>query len=211
MRDASFYDATYFDGAGKSNYSRYTETTANFAAYADAVQALLARHGLPERGPVLDCGCAKGFLVAELRRRGVYAYGVDVSTYALRLAPVEAAPYLYEASVLDLGMIYLVDTSPVIGRAGLERYARGHFALAVSFDVLEHFTEDAARLALREMARVSDYQLVQVNTGWCPEVAFDGDESHVLKLPLSEWRRLAREEGCAGTTIVETGRGEVQE
>ena len=43
------------------------------------------------------------------------------------------------------------------------------------------------------------------------EVAFDGDESHVLKLPLAEWRRLAREEGCVNTTIVETGRGEVSE
>lgn len=193
MKDASFYDAAYFDGAGKSNYSKYTETTANFAAYADAVQAMLARHGLPGHGPVLDVGCSKGYLVQELRRRDVEAYGVDVSAYAITSAPPDVQPYLYQGTILNLGA------------------HNGLYALAVSFDVLEHFDEPHARQALREMARISRYQLSQVNTGWCPEVAFDGDESHVLKLPLAEWRRLAREEGCVNTTIVETGRGEVSE
>lgn len=191
MRDASFYDAQYFDGAGKSNYVKYSETTANFAAYADAVQALLARHGFPARGPVLELGCAKGFLVAELRRRGIEAYGVDVSTYALSQAPRDVRPYLYEGTVLSLGA------------------QDGLYALACSFDVLEHLDELHARQALREAARVSRVQLHQVNTGHSPAVAFDGDESHVLKLSLTDWRRLAAEEGCVNTVIVETGRSEV--
>jgi len=209
VKPAGWFDQQYFDGAGKSNYSAYTETTANFAAYADAVQALLARHHLPARGPVLDVGCAKAYLVAELRRRGVEAYGVDVSEYALACAPTSVRPFLRHASALDLGLINLMEYPPLTDPAALDRFSRGKYALAVSFDVFEHFTEDAARRAFRELRRVSDYQLVQVNTGWHPAVAFDGDESHVLKLPLAEWRRLAAEEGCTHTTIVETGRGEV--
>ena len=34
-------------------------------------------------GRVLDAGCAKGFLVEALRDRGIEAFGVDISEYAI--------------------------------------------------------------------------------------------------------------------------------
>ena len=194
MMRAEWYDATYFDGPGKSNYARYDERVADFDAYADALVGALTAAGEPTDGPVLDVGCAKGFLVAALRRRGVRAYGVDWSAYAIDRAAPGMSPYLYQGSATALG--FMLSLLPQDAR----------FALCCSFDLLEHFDEEHARAALREMAAVSRHQFHQVNTGWAPTVAFDGDQSHVLRLPLDEWRRLAREEGCRHTTIVETGR-----
>jgi 2-polyprenyl-3-methyl-5-hydroxy-6-metoxy-1,4-benzoquinol methylase len=34
-------------------------------------------------GTVLDAGCAWGYLVAALRDKGVEAYGIDISEYAI--------------------------------------------------------------------------------------------------------------------------------
>lgn len=194
MMPADWFDEAYFDRGGvKSNYSRYTETIAPFAAYAEAIATFLAAHGEPAAGPVLDVGCAKGYLVAELRRRGVKAYGVDVSRYALDQADPATRVNLMECSATALGYALAIN--------GGER-----FAVVCSFDVLEHFGEGHARQAIREAAAVSRYQLHQVNTGWCPAVAFEGDESHALKLSLDDWRRLAREEHCPNTVFTETGR-----
>lgn len=194
MMPADWFDEAYFDRGGvKSNYSRYTETIAPFAAYVDALATFLAAHGEPSGGPVLDVGCAKGYLVAELRRRGIEAYGVDVSAYALAQAAPAVAPHLYQGSATALG-------------AALNFTRGAKFAAVCSFDVLEHFDEGHARQAIREAAAISRHQLHQVNTGWCPAVAFEGDESHALKLSLDDWRRLAQEEHCPNTVFTETGR-----
>ena len=48
-----------------------------FGTIADQVVAEIK----PRR--VLDVGCAKGFLVEALRDRGVEAFGIDVSEYAI--------------------------------------------------------------------------------------------------------------------------------
>lgn len=193
MMPADWFDRQYFDGPGKSNYTTYNETTAPFARYADALVQLLAVHGLPATGPILDIGCSKGFLVAELRRRGIDAYGVDFSRYALSCASMAVSPYLAECSATALGKAL--------------NFTRGaRFAIACSFDTFEHLDEGHARQAIREAAAVSRYQMHMCNTGWCPAVAFEGDESHALKISLDDWRRLAREEHCPNTVFAETGR-----
>ena len=167
METAAFYDRTYFDGLGKSNYQEYSFSSSPFALQADAVVALMEFYGLA--GPVLDVGCAKGFLVYVLRQRGVEAYGVDWSQYALDHAYPDARLHLQRASVTQLP------------------FPDQHFALVTSFDLLEHLDEGSVRLALTECARVSDRQLHQVNTGRLPEWAYEGDESHCLKRPLDQW------------------------
>ncbi len=48
---------------------------------------------------VLDAGCAMGFLVEALRDRGVEAYGIDISEYALAQVREDIRPYCRKASV----------------------------------------------------------------------------------------------------------------
>lgn len=186
MKTPEFYDRVYFDGPGKSNYQRYSIDSSPFASQADAIVELMTYHGLD--GPILDIGCAKGYLVYVLRLRGIEAYGVDWSQYALETAYPDARPYLECASATEL---------PFPDR---------RFAMATTFDVLEHLNDDHARLALRESARVSDRQLHQVNTGRLTEWAYEGDDSHCLKYSLRRWRSLARTLGLDRAYLCEPDR-----
>jgi len=43
---------------------------------------------------VLDLGCAKGYLVDVLREKGIEAFGVDISKYAIEQGPDKIRPYL---------------------------------------------------------------------------------------------------------------------
>ena len=186
MRTADFYDRDYFDGPGKSNYQRYSIDSSPFASQANAILDLMDYHGL--NGPVLDVGCAKGFLVHVLRERGVEAYGVDWSQYALDNAYPDALPHLQRASATRL---------PFSDKA---------FAVVTTFDVLEHLNEDHVRLALCESARVSDRQLHQVNTGRLTEWVYEGDDSHCLKYPLEQWQSVAGTLGLDRTYLCEPDR-----
>jgi SAM-dependent methyltransferase len=182
MRGRDFYDKTYFDGEGKSNYTRYTIDSSPFGEHAAAIDEYMGKCHLT--GAVLDVGCAKGYLVTMLRLRGIDAFGVDWSTYALANASPDGRQYLLTASALQLP------------------FADNAFSLVVTHDVLEHLDEPAARQALRECARVSLRQLHQVNTDRLPCWHFQEDYSHQLQLPLSEWKRIARELGLGETTTL---------
>ena len=183
METAGYYDSVYYDGSGKSNYVGYTEESSPFITHADMVETVLRHFGLD--GPVLDAGCAKGYLVRELRRRGIAAYGVDWSTYAVDRAGEDIRGYLCAASVCALP------------------FRAGHFALVVSFDLLEHLDVPHARQALAECARVGARQLHQVNTGRLPEWRYESDDSHCTRLSVDRWRAMAAELGLAGTVICE--------
>jgi SAM-dependent methyltransferase len=183
LQTSDFYDRIYFDGHGKSNYSHYDIDSSPFASQADVIEKLLVHFGLD--GPVLDVGCAKGYLVYVLRLRGVEAYGLDWSQYALDHSYPDARPFLQRADATRL---------PFTGR---------RFALATSFDVLEHLDHRNVRRAFLECARVSDRQLHQVNTGRLLEWAYEGDESHCVKYPLERWQAIVDRLGLDATTVCE--------
>lgn len=71
------FDANYYATGCGIPYERNATWLAFFAAIADRI--------VDEIGPrtVLDAGCAMGFLVEALRERGVEAWGIDVSEYAI--------------------------------------------------------------------------------------------------------------------------------
>lgn len=99
--DTSEYDKNYFDGelvdnphpAGYGSYSRNPKTYSGRSRYGAEAERLIDKHVL-DGAKVLVLGCAKGFLVDELRNRGVDAYGVDVSSYAVNNAPSSVQGYL---------------------------------------------------------------------------------------------------------------------
>jgi SAM-dependent methyltransferase len=182
VRASSFYDEVYYDGHGKSYYDRYTFESSPFNQHADAIVQFMDDFDLT--GPVLDVGCAKGYLVYVLRNRGIEAFGVDWSEYAIGHASPDAKRYLFRASGLELP------------------FADQKFSLVVTHDVLEHMDRPSARLALRECARVSRRQRHQINTGRLEEWVYDHDESHVLQLSLPEWQEMAEELRLDETTTI---------
>ena len=82
INESRKFGKKYFDGDRKFGYGGY---------YDDGRWALVAKdiinyYKLKKNSKVLDVGCAKGFLVKEFRKKDIEAYGIDISTYALRHA-----------------------------------------------------------------------------------------------------------------------------
>lgn len=75
---------------------------------------------------VLDVGCAMGYLVAALRDRGVEAFGIDVSEYAISKVRKDIKPYCKVASAID----------------ELPKELPQRYDLIVTIEVAEHLYEE---------------------------------------------------------------------
>jgi len=127
---SGLYDAYYFaTGCGRP-YRRDEEWLRFFGSVADRIM----RDVRPSS--VLDVGCAMGFLVEALRQRGVEAFGVDISEYAIQNVHPDIQPYCWLGSVTD--------TFP-------QRYD-----LIVCVEVLEHLLPREAEQAVENLCRHSD-------------------------------------------------------
>jgi 2-polyprenyl-3-methyl-5-hydroxy-6-metoxy-1,4-benzoquinol methylase len=73
----SVFDAYYYQHGCGAPYIRNETWLAFFQAIADRIIADI------QPKSVLDAGCALGFLVEGFRNRGVEAWGVDISEYAI--------------------------------------------------------------------------------------------------------------------------------
>jgi hypothetical protein len=118
---------------------------------------------------VLDAGCAWGFLVEALRKRGVDAWGVDISSYAISQVEESVRPYCRLGSL----------TEP------LER----EYDLIVNIEVLEHMTNAEARQAVANMCSFTQ-DIVFSST------PFDYSEAtHINVQPPEFWAHLFALEG----------------
>ncbi|MFH1486761.1 MAG: class I SAM-dependent methyltransferase, partial [Chloroflexota bacterium] len=163
---ADFYDKDYFVGGSKSAYEDYNLCSGVMRSIADMV---LEAYG--PLGRVLDVGCAYGFVVEYLRERGVEAWGVDISQYAIFQARPAASAYLCVGNLLALP------------------FADNTFDLVFSSESLEHVYEDQAGLALSEILRVSRGKaclLIGLN-----EEMEDNDKGHVNLKDRRWWEELA--------------------
>lgn len=89
---------------------------------------------------VLDAGCAMGHLVTALRDKGVEAYGIDISEYAISQVREDVRPYCAAAS--------LTEPFP-------EHFPK-KFDLVVTIEVLEHLYEEDGKIAIQNLCSYTD-------------------------------------------------------
>ena len=137
----SLYDRNYYE-----TYSIGEQTT----SYKESVRLKsfmehVADHIIKTLRPVtiLDVGCAMGLLVAALRDRGVQAYGIDVSEYAVSQVRDDIKPYCKVCSALDP----LPEDFPKI------------YDLVTNIEVAEHLYEEDGKQLIRNLCRYSDHVL----------------------------------------------------
>jgi len=129
-----------------------------FGAVADAIVTQL------NPTTVLDAGCAKGFLVAALRERGVDAVGFDLSEVAVEGAPEAAKGHVRVGSL----------TEPIEGR----------YDLITCIEVIEHLDPADAARAVANLSGASDRVLLSSTPA-------DRDEpTHVNIQPPERWSQL---------------------
>lgn len=106
------YDAGYFDGAlqrvahnaGYACYQRYQrfDGPGSIGEYwRDVARDWCERFSLTGKR-VMELGCAKGFVVEDLRALGVDAYGCDISAYAISQASDSIRSYLQCGDVREV-------------------------------------------------------------------------------------------------------------
>src|SRR2546430_12388218 len=93
------YDHNYYDTYGRLGPCTYTRENPHWLAFfGHAAEEIITRL---EPRTVLDVGCAKGFLVECLRDRGIDAYGLDISEYAIKDVRPDIRPYCWVGSAVD--------------------------------------------------------------------------------------------------------------
>jgi len=113
------YDCDYFEKGGKGScYLGYSEDVV-LSFWLSQLEYFIKRSMSILRKPLnsmkwLDIGCAKGYLVSELRRRCIEAYGVDISKYAIQQSPTEVKPYPYCIDICEDEVPFLDTTFDVI-------------------------------------------------------------------------------------------------
>ncbi|MBR1779546.1 MAG: glycosyltransferase [Clostridia bacterium] len=122
---------------------------------------------------VLDAGCAMGYLVEALREKGIEAYGVDISDYAISNVDEKIKPYCVVHSITEK----LPDNFPT------------KYDLVITIEVLEHLFPDDGIKAIANLCQYSDTIIftstpsdienithvnVQQQEYWCKEFAKNG-------------------------------------
>lgn len=161
MSDSSHthpYDADYYRTYAGGPYTRNARWRRFFGGVADHIVRTIAPR------TVLDAGCAMGFLVEALRERGVEAYGVDISAYAIDQVAPAIKPYCRVGSLTD----------PLPRR----------YDLIVSIEVIEHLTPaDGATAAARMCEATDDILLSSTPDGY-------DEPTHLNVQPSDYWTGL---------------------
>lgn len=117
----------------------------------------------------LDAGCAMGFLVEELRKRGVAASGIDISEYAIAQVHESISDHCRVASL----------TEPLPGR----------YDLITCIEVLEHLPPDETSQAIANLCGATDRLLISSTPGDY------GEPTHLNVQPPEAWAALLAQEG----------------
>jgi SAM-dependent methyltransferase len=163
FNSSQFFDKNYFATSCGEPYERNEVWLNLFSSFAERIKVELNPNS------VLDAGCAMGFLVEKLRQRGIEAWGVDISEYAIGKVAPSVKEYCWVGSVL-------------------EPFPR-KYDLIVSIEVLEHLPAEHADRAVANLCNFSDDILFS-------STPYDYQEaSHFNVQPVPYWAELFAKSG----------------
>lgn len=139
----------YFDGDRTQGYGGYRYD----GRWVPVAKRMQEFYGLRAGHRVLDVGCAKGFLLHDLRQLipGLEIAGLDISEYAVRDALESVRSYL------------------LVGSADALPLAPESFDLVISINTVHNLELEPCTRAIREMERVSrGHKYLQVDS-WLTE------------------------------------------
>jgi O-antigen biosynthesis protein len=157
------YDAAYYAHHCGGVYERNDAWTSFFGSVAEHIIADLTP------ATVLDVGCALGFLVEALRDRGIEAYGIDISEFAIAHARDDMKEFV------------------TLGSA-LEPFGR-RYDLITCIEVLEHLSPAEAQRAVANICAHTDHVLFTSTPHDYSE------ETHINVRQPEYWTRLFARHG----------------
>ncbi len=168
---AALYDAEYYEigysSEGENAYGRRDIWLQFFGNMAEQIK----RNYKPQT--TLDVGCAFGLLVEQLCDRGVDAYGIDVSPYAISQAREDMTDRLQVASILE----------PLPLQGGRK------YDLITCIEVLEHLPPEQAEIAVKRLCEASDMVIFSSSDDDFDQI------THFNVQPTENWLKLFADNG----------------
>lgn len=163
MKDSPFNREyfKYYGGLGPFDKEK-------FYAFNDSVAEEIVKRIAPKK--TLDAGCGKGFLVEAMRKRGVEAYGMDISAYAIAEVAADVRQFCSVSSL----------TEPM----------EEHYDLITCIEVLEHLPEEDAIKAVKKFCLHSKTVLFSSMANY-----LHPDDTHINLHPREYWIELFRRNG----------------
>ncbi len=183
LHTARKFGREYFDGDRLYGYGGYHYDP---RFWTETAQRLHAHYKLRPGARVLDIGCAKGFLLHDLKRQfpDLEVAGIDISSYAIEHAHPAVKPFLQ------------------VGDATALPFADGSFDLVIALSTVSNPPLPACRQAIREISRVSRGSSYITVHAWRTEQQRENlrawNLTALTHLPVSEWQQLFSEVGYEG-------------
>lgn len=154
--------------------------------WTPVVKRFIDYYGLKSDDKILDCGCAKGYMLYDFLKTmpSLRVTGIDISEYAIECCPLEVKPFLKVGNVIDLSM-----------------FKDKEFNFVVCITTIHNLKEIECRQAIREIQRVGKNAFIKVDAYRTEE-----DRERMLAwnitaetiLSVDEWIKLFKEERYTG-------------
>lgn len=180
---SKLFNEKYFDGTREEGYGGY-EYDQKY--WFNVAKDLINYYKLKDGDSVLEIGCAKGFLLHDLKTLlpGLKIKGLDISSYAINKAMSEERDSL------------------VVGDAYSLPFDDKSFDLVLCINTLSEIPIDRCKQAIREISRVSKgHEFITLNS-WRSEDERRALERWNLTAPsnfsMDDWRLILAEVGYCG-------------
>jgi ubiquinone/menaquinone biosynthesis C-methylase UbiE len=148
VRISREYGFDYFDGDRMYGYGGYQYD----GRWVPVARNMIHHFKLQPGHRILDVGCAKGFLVRDLKESGIDAYGIDISEYALENCDPSIVGRLHLGNAVSLP------------------FKTNSFDVVISINTVHNLERPDCVKAIREIQRVSRGQaFIQVDSYRTPE------------------------------------------
>jgi ubiquinone/menaquinone biosynthesis C-methylase UbiE len=180
IRISRKYGEMYFDGPREYGYGGYSYD----GRWQPVAQDIIKHFKLKTGDKVLDVGCGKGFLVKDLLAFGIDAYGLDISSYALKHCEPETTGRLH------------------LGSADRLPFPDKSFSAVLSINTIHNLSRKNCITAVGEIQRLAPGNgFIQVDSYHTPEQK-EIFESWVLTAMYYDypkgWIELFKEAGYTG-------------
>jgi len=138
------FDKEFFDGDRANGYGGYVYD----GRWKNVVNNLKEIYGINPESSVLDIGCAKGFLLYDLREMipGIKIAGLDISEYAINHAMNGNTDPKSKEKVMSFMIKGSADDLP---------YPDNSFDVVLAINTIHNLPKERCRKAIQEMIRVS--------------------------------------------------------
>lgn len=173
---SELYTESYYKS---DNYSNYLERSDRYTALVNEVHSLLSQLSL-NNGPVLDYGCAVGFVIEALLDLNYDVDGVDVSEWALN-----------ECRKKNLTV------------SDVPNYEK-KYGVVFALDVLEHLTEEQLHYFVDNIHTKAMIVRVPVCLENETDYYFEEsnrDKTHIIKWTFNQWDNFFKDKGYSTLSL----------